>query len=64
MLSRGFIVSILCGDKCPYGPGLQRDDWPLWNPKGLLIEEVRAIRNTVKQLVQKLVEEERVKPIG
>lgn len=44
-----------CGDKCPYVPGLRRDDWPLKDPKGLPLEEVRAIRDEVKRRVQELL---------
>ena len=47
-----------CGDKCPYVAGLRRDDWPLRDPKGLPVDEVRAIRDEVKQRVQSLIEAE------
>ena len=52
------LITMGCGDKCPYVPGLRRDDWPLQDPKGLVIEGVRAIRDQVKQRVQQLVEQE------
>ena len=52
------LVTMGCGDKCPYVPGLRRDDWPLRDPKGLPVEEVRAIRDEVKQRVQSLIEAE------
>jgi len=52
------LVTMGCGDKCPYVPGLRRDDWPLRDPKGLPVEEVRAIRDEVKRRVQNLVESE------
>lgn len=52
------LVTMGCGDECPYVPGLRRADWPLPDPKGLPIEEVRAIRDTVQSRVTKLVEEE------
>jgi len=29
------LITMGCGDKCPYVPGLRRDDWPLRDPKGL-----------------------------
>ena len=29
------LITMGCGDKCPYVPGLRRDDWPLQDPKGL-----------------------------
>src|ERR1700752_4233403 len=28
------LITMGCGDKCPYVPGLRRDDWPLSDPKG------------------------------
>jgi protein-tyrosine-phosphatase len=52
------LITMGCGDKCPYVPGLRRDDWPLPDPKGLPIAEVRAIREEVKRRVQKLVNDE------
>jgi protein-tyrosine-phosphatase len=54
------LITMGCGDKCPYVPGLRRNDWPLRDPKGLPVEEVRAIRDEVKTRVQNLVEVERV----
>jgi protein-tyrosine-phosphatase len=53
------LITMGCGDKCPYVPGLRRDDWPLRDPKGLPIEEVRAIRDEVKRRVRLLIELER-----
>ncbi len=52
------LITMGCGDKCPYVPGLRREDWPLRDPKGLPAEEVRAIRDEVKRRVQDLVERE------
>jgi protein-tyrosine-phosphatase len=49
-----------CGDKCPYVPGLRRDDWQLRDPKGLPVGEVRAIRDDLKTRVQNLIEAERL----
>jgi protein-tyrosine-phosphatase len=54
------LITMGCGDKCPYVPGLRRDDWPLRDPKGLPAEEVRVIRDDVKARVQNLIEIERV----
>ena len=50
------LITMGCGDKCPYVPGLRRDDWPLQDPKGLAPENVRAIRDEVKSRVQNLLE--------
>lgn len=52
------LVTMGCGDKCPYVPGLRRDDWPLQDPKGLPVEQVRAIRDEVKSRVQALLQSE------
>ncbi|NYF91266.1 arsenate reductase ArsC [Tunturiibacter empetritectus] len=49
------LITMGCGDKCPYVPGLRRDDWPLRDPKGLPTEEVRAIRDDIKSRVQVLL---------
>jgi protein-tyrosine-phosphatase len=49
------LITMGCGDKCPYVPGLRRDDWPLRDPKGLPIEEVRVIRNEIREKVQSLL---------
>jgi len=52
------LITMGCGDKCPYVPGLRRDDWPLSDPKGRALEEVRAIRDEVKCRVLNLVQNE------
>jgi arsenate reductase (thioredoxin) len=52
------LITMGCGDECPYVHGLRRDDWPLKDPKGLPIEDVRAIRDQVKGRVQELLRRE------
>ena len=54
------LITMGCGDKCPYVPGLRRDDWHLEDPKGLPVEEVRVIRDEIKRRVQSLIEAESV----
>jgi protein-tyrosine-phosphatase len=49
------LVTMGCGDKCPYVPSLRRDDWPLRDPKGQPMEEVRAIRDDIRVRVQSLL---------
>ena len=49
------LVTMGCGDKCPYVPGLRRDDWPLQDPKGLSLEQVRAIRDEIRHRVELLL---------
>src|SRR5512137_2464355 len=52
----GLLVTMGCGEQCPYVPGLERDDWALPDPKGRPIEEVRAIRDDIRARVAALVE--------
>ena len=52
------LITMGCGDKCPYVPGLRRDDWPLKDPKGLPLENVRQIRDDIKGRVQTLLKAE------
>jgi len=49
------LVTMGCGDACPYVPGLRRDDWPLPDPKGQPIERVREIREEIRGRVESLV---------
>lgn len=49
------LITMGCGEKCPYVPGLRRDDWPLRDPKGQPMDEVRAIRDEIKSRVQSLL---------
>jgi arsenate reductase len=52
------LVTMGCGDECPYVPGAKRDDWPLEDPKGKPIERVREIRDEIRDRVQTLIEHE------
>ncbi len=49
------LITVGCGDKCSYVPGLRRDDWPLKDPKGLSLEEVRMTRDEIKSRVADLL---------
>ncbi len=50
------LVTMGCGEACPVVPGLERDDWPLEDPKGRPIERVREIRNEVRDRVRALLQ--------
>lgn len=52
------LITMGCGDECPWVPGLRRDDWPLDDPKGQPIERVRAIRDDIRARVEALVDRE------
>ena len=51
------VVTMGCGDECPYVPGKRYIDWDLPDPKGRPVEEVRAIRDDIDGRVRALVEE-------
>ena len=52
------LVTMGCGDECPFVPGVKRDDWPLVDPKGQPLALVRAIREDIRQRVQRLIQNE------
>ena len=49
------LVTMGCGDECPYVPGLTIEDWPLEDPKGKPIERVREIREEIRRRVEELL---------
>lgn len=51
------VVTMGCGDECPYIPGRRYIDWDLADPKGRPIAEVRATRERIAGLVAALVAE-------
>ena len=51
------VVTMGCGDECPYIPGKRYIDWDLPDPRGRSLDEVRAIRDDVGRLVRKLIAE-------
>ncbi len=51
------VVTMGCGDACPFIPGVRYIDWDLPDPKGQAIEAVRATRDEIAQRVSALVEE-------
>jgi arsenate reductase len=52
------LVTMGCGESCPFVPGLRREDWSLEDPKGKPVESVRAIREEIRRRVEQLVEAE------
>jgi arsenate reductase len=52
------LITMGCGDQCPVVPGARRDDWPLEDPKGKPIAQVRAIRDDIRQRVEALLVDE------
>lgn len=57
-----YVITMGCGDECPWFPGKIYLDWVLDDPAGLGVESVRPIRDTIKDLVTALVTEIDAKP--
>jgi arsenate reductase len=51
------VVTMGCGDECPYIPGKRYVDWELQDPSGLPLDEVRAIRDEIAGRVEALLQE-------
>ena len=51
------VVTMGCGDQCPFIPGKRYIDWELEDPKGRPIEEVRATRDEIARRVTELLAE-------
>ncbi len=49
------LITMDCGEACPYVPGLKRADWPLPDPKGKSDNEVCEIRDEIKVRVLRLL---------
>jgi arsenate reductase len=49
------LVTMGCGETCPVVPGVEREDWPLADPKGQPREEVRAIRDAIRGRIETLL---------
>lgn len=56
-LARGatLLVTMGCGEECPLVPGVERNDWPLDDPKDRPLAEVRRIRDAISDRVAALV---------
>jgi arsenate reductase len=59
-IARGayMLITMGCGDECPVVPGVKRVDWPIEDPKGKPVEQVRTIRDDVRTRVQGLIDAE------
>jgi arsenate reductase len=53
------VITMGCGDECPLVPGVERDDWPLDDPKAQPVEIVRRIRDEIRTRVAALIKERR-----
>jgi len=53
--SSDVVITMGCGDECPYFPGKRYEDWVLDDPAGQGIEAVRPIRDAIRHRVEQLV---------
>jgi protein-tyrosine-phosphatase len=51
------VVTMGCGDSCPYYPGKRYEDWELDDPAGKTVEDVRPIRDAIRERVVALLED-------
>jgi arsenate reductase len=51
------VVTMGCGDACPYIPGKRYVDWDLQDPAGRPVDEVRAIRDDIRSRIAALLRE-------
>ena len=58
------VVTMGCGDACPYFPGKRYEDWVLDDPAGQGLEAVRPIRDEVRRRVLVLLDELGVEPVA
>jgi protein-tyrosine-phosphatase len=51
------VVTMGCGDECPWFPGVRYEDWPLDDPAGRPLDEVRVIRDEIDLRVRRVLAE-------
>jgi arsenate reductase (thioredoxin) len=49
-----YVITMGCGDECPFIPGEQHEDWDLPDPKMLPLEEFRQVRDRIGERVKEL----------
>jgi arsenate reductase len=49
------VITMGCGDACPYFPGTRYEDWVLEDPAGQGIDDVRPIRDEIRRRVEELI---------
>ena len=56
-----YVITMGCGDTCPFFPGKTYLDWPLTDPAGKGVDSIRPIRDEIKGLVEGLIAEIKAK---
>jgi arsenate reductase len=57
VIASDVVITMGCGDTCPFYPGKRYEDWVLDDPAGQPIEKVRVIRDQIKKRVEDLLAE-------
>ena len=57
VIASDVVITMGCGDTCPFYPGKRYEDWVLDDPAGQPIEKVRVIRDQIKKQVEDLLAE-------
>jgi arsenate reductase (thioredoxin) len=57
VLASDYVITMGCGDACPFFPGKTYLDWPLTDPAGKGVEDVRPIRDEIRAKVEALIAE-------
>jgi arsenate reductase len=55
VLASDYVITMGCGDSCPFYPGKTYLDWPLADPAGQGVEFLRPIRDEIRKLVEDLI---------
>ena len=57
VIASDYVITMGCGDKCPFFPGKQYLDWPLADPAGKGVDAVRPIRDEIRGKIEALIAE-------
>ncbi len=50
-----YVITMGCGDECPFIPADHHEDWEIPDPKGLPTEEFRKVRDLIRRCVKELL---------
>jgi protein-tyrosine-phosphatase len=57
VMASDYVITMGCGDKCPFFPGKKYLDWPLEDPAGKGVDSVRPIRDEIRGKIEALIAE-------
>ena len=58
------VVTMGCGDACPFFPGKRYENWELPDPAGQSVDAVRPIRDEIGERVRRLLDELGITPVA